>query len=139
MSWWADLIGRPYADGARGPDAFDCWGLVHFAFSRELGIDLPDHAGVHPKEIREVSTRMAPAANAATWSPVEAPRAFDVALMSHAVHSKLPTHIGIMVSASKVLHIWRATDACVMELGDHRLSRRVLGFFRHREAPCPKF
>ena len=35
-----DLIGRPYAYGARGPEAFDCWGLV-LELRRRLGLPLP--------------------------------------------------------------------------------------------------
>jgi peptidoglycan DL-endopeptidase CwlO len=36
----ASLIGRPYAWGAEGPDAFDCSGLTQFVF-REFDVDLP--------------------------------------------------------------------------------------------------
>jgi cell wall-associated NlpC family hydrolase len=35
-----ELIGAPYAYGARGPDAFDCWGLV-LEMRRRLGLPLP--------------------------------------------------------------------------------------------------
>lgn len=37
----AELIGRPYRNGARGPAAFDCWGLcMHIA--EKTGTPLPD-------------------------------------------------------------------------------------------------
>jgi cell wall-associated NlpC family hydrolase len=36
----ADLIGRPFRAGARGPDAFDCWGLVRELRAR-LGLPVP--------------------------------------------------------------------------------------------------
>ena len=36
-----DLIGRPYKEGARGPVAFDCWGLV-LEVSKRAGIELPE-------------------------------------------------------------------------------------------------
>jgi len=35
-----DLIGRPYRCGARGPAAFDCWGLV-LEMRRRLGLETP--------------------------------------------------------------------------------------------------
>jgi cell wall-associated NlpC family hydrolase len=35
-----DLVGRPFVRGARGPDAFDCWGLV-LEVRRRLGLALP--------------------------------------------------------------------------------------------------
>mgnify|MGYP006284504995 CR=1 FL=1 len=36
-----DLIGKPYAPNATGPDRYDCWGLVT-EVARRAGIDLPD-------------------------------------------------------------------------------------------------
>jgi cell wall-associated NlpC family hydrolase len=35
-------VGRPYRDLGRGPDAFDCWGLVLDASARLYGVTLPD-------------------------------------------------------------------------------------------------
>ena len=40
-----DLIGKPYRLGGRGPDAYDCWGLVREVLRRMLpGQALPDWA-----------------------------------------------------------------------------------------------
>lgn len=40
MTAFAAFMGKPYAPRARGPDAFDCWGLV-LALRRELGLCVP--------------------------------------------------------------------------------------------------
>jgi cell wall-associated NlpC family hydrolase len=34
------VLGKPYKNGAKGPDAFDCSGLIHFAYKR-VNIALP--------------------------------------------------------------------------------------------------
>ena len=40
-----DLIGRPWRLGGRGPDAYDCWGLVREVLQRmRPGLPLPDWA-----------------------------------------------------------------------------------------------
>jgi hypothetical protein len=39
----ASLIGRPYAWGAEGPNAFDCSGLTQYVFQR-FGVELPRRA-----------------------------------------------------------------------------------------------
>jgi cell wall-associated NlpC family hydrolase len=40
-----DLIGKPFVMGARGPDAYDCWGLVREVMQRmRPGLALPDWA-----------------------------------------------------------------------------------------------
>jgi cell wall-associated NlpC family hydrolase len=49
-----DLVGRPYAYGARGPDAFDCWGLVLAVRARLALPAPPDFASreVAPAQVR---------------------------------------------------------------------------------------
>ncbi|GMB00240.1 NlpC/P60 family protein [Pelosinus sp. IPA-1] len=36
------LIGKPFVNGGRGPDSYDCWGLVCEVF-KMYGIELPDY------------------------------------------------------------------------------------------------
>lgn len=36
-----DLVGLPYVDGAEGPDAFYCFGLVRYIKHRFYGVELP--------------------------------------------------------------------------------------------------
>lgn len=38
--WLKSYIGKPWLLGGRGPDAFDCWGVVWW-FNKERGINLP--------------------------------------------------------------------------------------------------
>ncbi|WP_175796327.1 NlpC/P60 family protein [Burkholderia anthina] len=46
-------VGLPWADGARGPDAFDCWGLLAWIQREHFGIVLPDRS-VDPEVMRGV-------------------------------------------------------------------------------------
>ena len=41
----ADIVGKPYKIGGRGPNAFDCWGLVRYVYKELLNIELPVYAG----------------------------------------------------------------------------------------------
>jgi cell wall-associated NlpC family hydrolase len=38
---FSDLIGKPFCYGGRGPDKFDCYGLVREMYQRK-GIEIPD-------------------------------------------------------------------------------------------------
>lgn len=38
-----DLIGKPFTDGGRGPDTYDCYGLASEIF-RRYGVDLPEYS-----------------------------------------------------------------------------------------------
>jgi len=42
MHWAAQLVGLPYLEGAQGPHAFSCWGLVRHVFRGHFGIEFPD-------------------------------------------------------------------------------------------------
>lgn len=46
-------IGRPWIDGARGPDAFDCWGLLRWIEDKHFGLMLPDLPAL-PDETRNL-------------------------------------------------------------------------------------
>jgi cell wall-associated NlpC family hydrolase len=46
MLHYDDLIGKSFADMGRGPDAYDCWGLV-LEISRRLGKHVPDYGECH--------------------------------------------------------------------------------------------
>ena len=51
-----DLIGKPHARDARGPEFYDCWGIAAEVYSR-LGIQLPDYStkGLRHSEIQDLS------------------------------------------------------------------------------------
>jgi hypothetical protein len=79
--WAVDLIGRPWAPDARGPDSFDCVGLVNWCTRRRLGVELPG--------LQDVAKTL--------WRRVDAPwRADDVVLMQ----GPSGRHIGFVVYAA---------------------------------------
>ena len=43
MMDYIDLIGKPFSPGGRGPDNYDCYGLVKELYRRS-GIELPEYA-----------------------------------------------------------------------------------------------
>lgn len=40
-NWVNHYVGKPWLLGGRGPNAFDCWGVVYH-FNKERGIQLPE-------------------------------------------------------------------------------------------------
>ena len=60
-------IGRPWVAGARGPDAFDCWGLLAWIEREHFGIVLPERSldatamrGIYREEIESGRWRIVP-------------------------------------------------------------------------------
>jgi hypothetical protein len=81
-----DLIGKPWRLGARGPDAYDCWGLV-----------------------REVLQRMRPGLPLPDWASDEMTRSRQRALMGEAfpVHCVRTTELadGVLLMSERAGHI----------------------------------
>jgi cell wall-associated NlpC family hydrolase len=58
--------GKPYALGSDGPRAFDCSGLVRFAY-RKVGVRLPHTAAQQYRTARKVSRRAARPGDLVFW------------------------------------------------------------------------
>ncbi|HZZ48867.1 MAG TPA: NlpC/P60 family protein [Pseudonocardia sp.] len=77
-------LGKPYIWGAKGPNAFDCSGLVQWAF-KQIGISVPGSTATQIHEGRPVSRGQL--------------RPGDVVFFYHPV-----SHVGIYMGNGKVLH-----------------------------------
>lgn len=91
--WSQKYIGKPWVNGARGPDAFDCWGLLWFIYKHELGIELPLYPGIDAKDKALVRDQIL--GRPACWVKLDRPEEFaGVALGISSF-----THIGIYTEA----------------------------------------
>lgn len=103
MHWAEKYIGKPWANGAQGPDAFDCWGFVRHVYLAERGIALPvlDIDADKPLAIRHAIVKEQAAER---WVQVAGElEDFDVVLLSQARH---PDHVGVWVKGA-LLHCIR--------------------------------
>lgn len=82
----------PYADGGRGPDTLDCYGLVRLARVELFGLPLlPSHGAVSPLDKRSM-TRIADAESAGLSKCLPEPGAIAVCWQRG-----LCMHVGIVV------------------------------------------
>lgn len=51
----SEQIGKPYVWGAKGPNAFDCSGLVQYVYKQALGIDLTGYTGTQQNQGTKIS------------------------------------------------------------------------------------
>jgi cell wall-associated NlpC family hydrolase len=66
------------------------------------------------------------------WIMAEPPQAFDVMVARRDMHSRYPGHVGVMIDAGRVLHIWEGRDVHISRIGEPTLAGLILGFYRHR-------
>jgi len=107
-------VGAPYADGGRGPDVFDCWGLVRAIYREHLGVDLPSYGEIRAADLRAVARAMGAGKDAEIWAPAKAPREFDVVIMRDGRGGRRVVHVGVMVDATRVLHTTKTTGGAVI-------------------------
>lgn len=103
----------------RGPERFDCWGLVRHVLDKEFNVSLPSYTyGDDPGDAIMDGVKH--------FQETESPKEGDLALFSD------PLHIGIMLCPDSMLHITSKKDVSVERLSAFR-SKRVKGFFRVRD------
>ena len=120
---YADLIGKPFVEGGRGPNAYDCVGLA-MVFQERLGAELPAYVSDHTELHRQL----------AVGGVFEECRRIDrpepgciVLLRSFDDGSR---HIGVMVDAFRMLHTRRTAGAVIEVLHRSVWEKRVIGFYR---------
>ena len=103
------LHGKPYRGGAKGPDSFDCSGLVHFVF-RQFRVALPVTAEAQGRTGLEVGR--------------ESVRPADLVLFKI---DKDP-HVGIMINSNEFVHASKSRGVTVDAVDATYWRKRLVGF-----------
>src|SRR5512139_120940 len=127
MSWEAyinSVIGKPFMDGGRGPETFDCWGLICDAYQRCRGIVLPSYDFISAANQREAAK--AALDYRATWVDVVPGREErgDVALFR-------PCHVGVVISRGYMLHVDEDLPVCIESFRSPIWQPKLLGIYRY--------
>lgn len=104
-----DLLGKPYKNGGRGPDAFDCSGLVYYAFKKS-GLTVPVTAEEQGQGGAEVSR--------------------DAVLPGDLVVFKIKRdfHVGIMLNEGEFVHASKSRGVAIDNLSLPYWTRSFQGF-----------
>lgn len=129
-AWVNRYVGLPFERFGRGPDVFDCWGLVRWVRGHELGAWLPRYERVGHFDARDFGANRAlgdfmRAEADAGWEivaratrPPNGPARLDgrpARLLDVAWFQLLgaPLHVGLVVGREQVLHVRRGTESAV--------------------------
>lgn len=125
---YADLIGKPFRWGGRGPDFYDCYGLVE-ELSRRIGQQVPDYLSPQVQEhIASLIGRSIP-----YWQPCECgPGAVATIRVRQVEEGRMKTlvsHVGMVLPHGKLIHAWdRAGGVCVERIDMWQCH--ITGFYR---------
>jgi cell wall-associated NlpC family hydrolase len=125
--WTSAYVGKPWSSGERGPRSFDCWGLVHNVYLTQLGIDLPQYAGLKDVGSDEVKRLLGCAAESGTWIELDRPQDLCVVTMGQAQVD----HVGIFVAVDggRVLHCGRRLGVVCSPLAEVRSKFSKVYFY----------
>lgn len=121
MTHWANqYIGRPWENGAQGPDAFDCWGLARFIQREHFARDLPA-VDVDAMDILAVAREIKGNGERTKWSLVDTQADGDAVLLAHA---RYPSHVGVWidVDGGGLLHCVKGPGVIFSTLSALRLA-----------------
>lgn len=133
--WVGRYIGIPFKDDGLDLRGCHCFGLVRLVLRERAGIDLPSYSETDANDLLAAAKHFRAGAGSDDWRKVETGfRAFDCVLMTAMTGTtRVVGHVGVLISPSRVLHVWEKTDSIHMPLDHPRLQQRVVGIYRHRE------
>lgn len=124
---YSDLIGKPFCDGGRGPECYDCWGLAREMFARhevelpDFGVSCKDHSGVS-KMLRGQERN---------WIPIKEPcEPCIVIFRCDPSDRKLVTHMGVYVGNGRFVHAHEKYGVAVERLEHPYWKRAFYGFYK---------
>lgn len=115
------LIGTPFEYGARGPHAYDCYGLLRELYARD-GIDIPDYES--PSDRSRIAALMA--GELRLWRKLPGPQP-GAAIVFRIVNL---THVGYCLDDDWFLHTWEKSGGVCRERLTH-WERRIIGFYEY--------
>ena len=127
--WANQYIGLPWVAGARGPDAYDCWGLFLAVQRCHFAHDLPE-IPVSADDLRAVLGAFRDHPERQRWQKVECVKAGDAVLLRQSRH---PVHVGVWldVDGGGVLHAVKDAGVVYQKLPELLLHGwRIEGFYR---------
>lgn len=126
--WAAGYIGKPWRNGARGPDAFDCWGLVTDVFLRVHGVTLP-LLPLDATDAARVSREIEAQCGSSLWKETLTPGPGTVVVMGQGDRFN---HVGLWLPESKqVLHASERKMIVAQRLSSVRRGQINIKFFNY--------
>lgn len=130
---YRDLLGKDFQYGARGPDAYDCYGLM-IECRRRVGKYMPEDY----LSFEDLHERHLAIMEAARTRFVELCQPQPHCLVTFKIHPRFTTHIGMVLEdGTRFIHILRMMRVGVERLDSPVWLTRITGFWEAIDAGKP--
>lgn len=124
---FSDLVGKPFAKMGRGPDQYDCWGVV-IEVARRVGKTVPDYE-LYACDTYGENNRLYQE-HVGEYVRVYVPEPGDIVVWKRISDGGL--HFGAMVDGDRFLTTNPHTGVCVNRLSNPLVKQLVEGVYRCR-------
>lgn len=121
-----DLIGKPYQRDARGPDAYDCAGLLLELCCRR-GDPIP--CVVSPDSEKECDAAINAAIERGELQQLAVPEPGCV--VTFRIIAPFVSHLGMVLEGGRFIHTRKGANVCIERLDSIVWRSRIAGFYRH--------
>jgi cell wall-associated NlpC family hydrolase len=125
---FADLVGVPFQWKGRGPDVYDCYGLVA-EMARRCAMKVPDYSSptVHQHIASLIDEQVS------FWTPCKpgpgAVATIRVRTRHNGQMQTLVSHVAFLLPHGRMIHAWEASGGVTVERVED-WQRRITGFYR---------
>jgi cell wall-associated NlpC family hydrolase len=130
----ADLIGKSFQYGGRGPFEYDCYGLVMEIYKRR-GMELPDFGSspsaswIHRVIMEQTQCGVRNAECGVKFIQITNPEPF--CLVTFMIRPPYTSHVGVVLeNGYQFIHIMAKLEVTIERLDGMQWKRRITGFFK---------
>lgn len=116
-----DVIGKPFEYGARGPDSYDCYGLVKHLLRELQGKDVPDY--LSPDDRSQIEALVNE--KKVFWRETKEKEGAVVLIR---VFNGM--HVGYCLGYGKFIHVWQRSNGVTIETLRF-WKQRIVGFYEY--------
>ncbi len=120
-----DLLGKTFRYGGRGPDHYDCYGLVMELYRRQ-GIDLPEYESFADPRLIDAGL----SDGRERWvTGIDQPE--PGCMVMFRIHPPYVSHIGVMLDSLRFIHIMHKTSVVVERIDSLLWRDKLAGYYRY--------
>lgn len=120
-------IGKSFRDKGRGPDDYDCYGLICAIYRDERGIELTNYLN-YEDSTDALRIPLLYYKEREKWEEVELPMEYDIVVLD--INGQ-PLHVGCMIDSKMFIHITKGTCVSAESIESQVWKNRIHGFYRH--------